>query len=77
MRIDAAKNHIDAKAWADTQAGRVRFRIGWQRYTAESAEAVELANQLIDAVEALQDSSGVSDSEQRAAIPPPEERERR
>lgn len=53
MRIDAAKNHIDYEAWTDNSSTRVRLRIGWQRYTATPAEALELARQLIEAAEAV------------------------
>lgn len=53
MRIDAAKNHIDFEAWTNSGSPRVRLRIGWQRYTATPAEALEFARQLVKAAEAV------------------------
>lgn len=49
MRIDAAKNMIDFDAWAQTGSPLVRFRIGWQRYTATVDEAETFGQKLIEA----------------------------
>ncbi|GAA2776926.1 hypothetical protein [Mycolicibacterium pallens] len=57
MRIDAAKNHIDAEVWSQERSPRVRFRIGWQRYTATADEAVKFAEELLRVAEEVRNAS--------------------
>lgn len=52
MRVNAAHN-VDFAAWSKMPERRVHLRVGWHRYTATAAEALELARQLVVAVESV------------------------